>query len=157
MRSKSTPRLIAQRARTAKMVEMRVAGASVTEIGKAFGVTPQAASQAILGELDRWVREPTEAIRQLEVARIDQIIAAHLPRAIDKADPDTKRADVVERYMARRARLLGLDAPTKVETKAEVDITTDDDQLTGKLAALIAAGAKGGGAGATEPAGAPPA
>ena len=146
---------------------MREAGHNYREIGAALGITEQGASMLVLRELERWVEEPAKAVIKLELARTDSVIKAHLPFAIGavKVDedgsvvkavgaellvPSTKHADVVERFMARRAKLQGLDAPTKTEAKEEHEFTGADEILS-KLARIADAAAKGGDGGAVKP------
>ncbi len=59
-------------------------------------------------------------LRQL--AQIDLVLRRAMPEAIDKSNPDrNEAARVVERFLRQRARLLGLEAPARVQITTELD------------------------------------
>ena len=58
---------------------------------------------------------PAEAVdehRRIEGERMDNLLATYMPQALAG---DVKSADFVLKVLDRRAKLLGLDAPTKTE------------------------------------------
>ena len=67
--------------------------------------------QDALGTLDAVVKEKAERLRELEAARLDRLNVA-LANGIKLGDPRAVVAAV--RVMERRAKLFGLDAPTKL-------------------------------------------
>jgi len=87
---------------------------SYSEIGTALGVTPAAAYQMLMRVLeayDRDIKEEVPRVRQIELQRLDYYL--------DCLQKKIKAGDVAAIGKAitigeRRAKLLGLDAPTKV-------------------------------------------
>jgi hypothetical protein len=110
--SKTSRRRIEARQRVTRALEMRKRGVTYADIAAACGYnSPQAAAKAVRTELRRMPEEAREELRQIEMARLDALLAAVWPKAMVGDVAATRAAlDVCE----RRARLLGLDAPTKV-------------------------------------------
>lgn len=91
--------------------------------------------------LKQIIREPAEALREIELERIDLLLAAHFYGA---ANGSIDKTGVVLRIMERRSKLLGLDRPTEVDvsgTVASVNLRPSDitDKMRVRaLGALIA-------------------
>jgi len=68
--------------------------------------------QFITKALDDGVRENLEQVRKIELDRIDELQAAWYKKALDG---DAVALDKVRALLADRARLLGLNAPLKIE------------------------------------------
>lgn len=103
-----------KRDRAARALELRIAGATYRQIGAQLEVSEKAAYydvQDALGTLDAVVKEKAERLRELEAARLDRLNVA-LANGIKLGDPRAVVAAV--RVMERRAKLFGLDAPTKL-------------------------------------------
>lgn len=99
--------------RRAKAVSLRAAGLTFAEIASAIGVTRQGAAAAVqraLDELAMETRERAERVRALELLRLDAILRAHWGKR-----GEVDHARVILDVGARRARLEGLDAPTRTE------------------------------------------
>ncbi len=96
-------------------VEMRVRGATYDEIALAgIGYNcKSAAYKAVQRALKRRAAEPVETVRQLEVSRLDALLGAVWDRALRVGLPDDINS--VLKIMKRRAALLGLDAPKKID------------------------------------------
>ena len=62
--------------------------------------------------LTEYAVEPATQLRDMEVARLDRLLAAHWGKAT-KGDVNATR--MVLTIMDRRAKLLGLDAPQKLD------------------------------------------
>jgi hypothetical protein len=104
----------ARRERTAKALDLRIAGASYRQIARQLDIadaTAYADIQEELGRLDALNGQKAERLRDLEARRLDQLTIALQP-GIESGDPRAILAAV--RIMERRARLFGLDAPQKV-------------------------------------------
>lgn len=71
-----------------------------------------AARTAVQRALQKMYVEPTEQVRALEVARLEALTNAHWKKAIGGDIASTKMC--VE-LSARKCRILGIDAPTKVD------------------------------------------
>lgn len=104
----------ARRERAAKSLELRINGYSYRQIARALSISERTAYldvQEELAALDALVSKRAERLRDLELARLDKILRSLW-------DPikagDAKAAMAAIKALERRARLLGLDAPTKV-------------------------------------------
>src|SRR5712692_7372227 len=102
-------------ARRQKALDLRIAGARYRQIGAQLGVSPQTAYrdvQTALGELATLQHRKAEKLRELELERCDKLTLALSPKA---RAGDDKAVRAIITVMDRRAKLLGLDAPTKLE------------------------------------------
>jgi len=122
-------------------VELRRAGATYEEIARAIGyATAQGAWLAYNRAMKRTLVEAgTEEIRQTEADRLDRLHRALWPQAIAG---DVKAITSILRLMERRARLLGLDAPTKIQAEVtNYEGGSDIDREVARLAGLLSSGA----------------
>ena len=107
--------------RRARAVELRLAGYSLKQIGAELGVTFQAVAKMInkeLSELRDVAEKDAEILREVEVARLDAMLKAKWPEVEIGNDAAIDR---VLRIMERRAKLLGLDAPTRSNVEANIE------------------------------------
>lgn len=66
--------------------------------------------------------ESRERLRQTTLAQIDMVLARAMPESIDRSNPDrNESARVVARYVGLRMRLLGLEAPARIQITSELD------------------------------------
>ena len=133
-------------------LEMRLAGVQYRQIAEHFGVDVHTAWDDI-----QWAMQPTrntldevgEKARRLDLWRLDRLLRALWPRAVGAraTSPDDFAVDRVLKILDRRARLLGLDAPSQHEMVGDTEIVlqvvgTDvrrvDTSATGEKAALVA-------------------
>ncbi len=146
--------------RRAKAVDMRMSGSSYKAIADALGYkTASAASQDVTRALEAAVAEQSrsvEAYREEELQRLDLLLAeawailkrthvtvSHgrivrddLDQPIEDDGPTLQAIDRILKIQERRAKFLGLDAPTKVEA-----ITVDAlDAEIARLAAELESG-----------------
>ena len=101
--------------RRQKSLDLRIAGARYRQIGAQLGVSPQTAYrdvQAALGELAPLQNRKAEKLRELELERCDKLTLALWPKA---RAGDEKAVRAIVAVMGLRARLSGLDAPTRLE------------------------------------------
>jgi hypothetical protein len=133
---KTSPRRIATALRRAQALEMRAQAKPFSEIAAQLKYcSPAAAAQDVQRALLLAITEPAAEVRALELLRLDELwvkAAQVLNRQhvsvshgrIVKADdgepllddaPVLAAIDRMLKIQERRARLLGLDAPTKVE------------------------------------------
>jgi hypothetical protein len=121
MRQKASKCTIRNREQTLRALELRSTGASYHEIGRTLGISKTRGYQLVMAELSElceMLKESAAQLLALELARLDAILAAHWPlRAVPR------NAEILLRVSERRAKLLGLDAPTKV---AETDAAGKD-------------------------------
>src|SRR5262245_26223469 len=95
-------------------LELRAAGASFLQIGRALSVSKPRAFRIVRKALDELVchcQETAERVRQLELYRLDRLRVA-----LDPKRSDPRVADTLIRISERVAKLHGLDAPQKFET-----------------------------------------
>src|SRR3990167_1072450 len=128
--------------RRLKALELRLAGASYRQIGESLGIHYTTARDHVQVMLQEHARAPADAVPNAEIARLDRLLLAHWPLAI-KADP--KATATVLSIMDRRARLLGLGAPQRVDLTgwvreiAAAEGWPDPDQTVRDTEALLAA------------------
>lgn len=98
------------------IIDRRIRGETFESIAAAVGLGSKQAVHALytraLREIQDDRAETIEAARSFELERLDRIEAAAWAR-VDNDDP--RALDVLIRISDRRARLLGLDAPAKVD------------------------------------------
>jgi hypothetical protein len=120
-----------------KAVELRKSGASYERIAEEIGYSSKSgAFKAVAVALLKTLQEPADGLRRLEVERLDDI----LEKMWDKRDKPIY-ADRILKVMERRAKLLGLDAPTKIAPtdptgEREYEGLSDDDRVA-RLAAIF--------------------
>lgn len=113
--------------RRVNALNLRKSGASFRQIGDQLGVDAATAYrdvQRALADLAKEQRESAEQLRQLELERLD---ALQIALWVQARQGNQGAVDRVLRIMERRARLLGLDAPTKA------DITSGGQPLIFKV------------------------
>ena len=102
---------ITQTAKQAQALALRVAGASYDQIAQALGYSNRSGAwHAIEQALLKTIQEPADQIRQLEVARLDRWLF-NIDAQIRAGSLEA--VSVGLKISARRATLLGLDAPSK--------------------------------------------
>lgn len=107
--------------RQAQALDLRRAGASLRDIGRALGVDHTTAKKYLdkaMADLQAAQNEKAEATRAVELDRLERLHMALWPIATGKdTEPDTrnKTIDRLIRISERRSKLLGLDAPVKQE------------------------------------------
>ncbi len=99
----------------ARCLELALAGHSFDEIADAVGYQSRGnAWRAVRDSLRSRIAELATEYRELELARLDALQAAHWPQAVAGS---VRSADLVLRVIDRRVKLLGLD-----------QIRTEDDR-----------------------------
>ncbi len=94
-------------------LELRLHGTSYAAIATKCGYSKASgAHAAVKSALRKTLSEPAEELRVLEAERLDALLASVWDKA-SKGDP--KAVDNALRIMERRAKLLGLDAPTTTD------------------------------------------
>jgi len=98
--------------RQLQALELRKAGVTYEGIAKQLGYkSPEAVFQAVKAAMKSSLNEPANEIREMEVKRLDDMLLAMWPQV---KNGNQGAVDRSLRIMERRARLLGLDAPTKI-------------------------------------------
>lgn len=131
------------RALIGRATELRIAGLTYQEIGDEIGVSRTRAHKLVSRELDRrWQLScmTADRARAFELERLDAVLRI----AIDIARDTTARQDTRIKAIgqavaisARRARLLGLDAPAKIAatdpTGTQAAVLPTDEQIADRL------------------------
>lgn len=113
---RTNTRAMNARAREVKALEMRMSGLPYSQIAASLGYKGRSSAySAVMRVLDRREQEPAEKVRNLELQRLERLLMAYWPRAIRKRAPDVHAAKMCLDILTRRARMLGLDAPVKVD------------------------------------------
>ena len=114
---------IALRQRGQQAISLRMAGATVKQIADQLGFANESgAYKTIMRELEQTAHdmgESTEAVRQLELKRLDQMQFPIWPSVIAG---DQGEIGTALRIQERRANLLGLDAPKQIEARVRIDV-----------------------------------
>ena len=111
-RERRVDRRIKTADRTARALELRRSGATYEEIAQACGYRSRSeAFQSIQRALSRVIEEPAQALREIEGQRLDAMQQAIWDKAMTG---DLPAIDRMLRLMERRAKLFGLDTPTKI-------------------------------------------
>lgn len=113
----SSPARIAAVERHRRVLELRKAGWTFERIAKEVGYASlNGAHTAFQRALKATIQQPADEVRRLEVERLDALLATLWPD-LTNAVSFVQRNQAIDRIlgvMDRRARMLGLDAPTKV-------------------------------------------
>lgn len=106
---------IAQAEKEARIIELRRTGATWELIAKATGyANASGAHKAYQKALGKIVEPKIEELRATEIDRLDRLQFAIWERA---KEGDIKAIDAVLRILDRRVRILGLDAPSKIQAE----------------------------------------
>ena len=133
--------------RRAKAWEMRLDGKSYREIGEALGVAHTTAHAYVMAVLERTKKENNESAehwRQISVARLEKalnvvkdalkavLIDPETGMPIDDTENHELRLKAIDRLIKleeRKAKLLGMDAPSKVEANVSAVSLDEIDAL----------------------------
>lgn len=140
--NKTSKRIAVAREREEQALELRKAGASYTDIGKRLGITRPAAYRAVvraLQKLNDKMAETGPVVRRLELERLDRLLLIAWRRLSQSNGEDDAALRHILAIMDRRAKYLGLDAPTRIELQ-ETDV---DKAIARELARLASAGKNG--------------
>jgi hypothetical protein len=115
--SSTSVRRLTANERGMQALELRKAGVNFPTIAKQLGYQhASGAYEAVRAALKRTETPPADEMRVLACERLDRILFAVWKRALDINDP--QQLDCIDRVLKieqRRAKLLGLDAPDKVD------------------------------------------
>lgn len=111
--SKTAAALVGGREREARAFELRRSGLSYRAIGRELGISEAGAHAAVtrvLRRLSEKLAEDVPAVRRLELERLDHLLA-RLEAGIAVGDPGAITTAL--RIAERRAKITGIDAPTR--------------------------------------------
>ena len=107
----------AVRLRDAHAVRLRLQGCTYREVGERLGVGRKMAARVVQRGLRAVERESAAELIELDNQRLDMVWAAMWPHAEAGSAP---HAMVCLKALERRARLLGLDAPSRTHVTAHI-------------------------------------
>jgi hypothetical protein len=124
-----------------KALELRLLGFTFQEIAQETGFWKDRrgafkAISAALKKAQAENKESADELRSVELARLDRYLTFLAKRM---NDGDTKSVDSALRIMDRRAKLLGLDAPTKSEVSVTSSMS-NEELIAGAVEQLRALG-----------------
>lgn len=130
--------------RRSRALVLRKAGATYEQISQQLGLSGKSGARTLVHDAIRdLTREHAAEVVVLELSRLDQMLFGCWSKAV-AGDPQS--IDRALRIMERRSAYLGIDAPKKVATVLDANITITDgahEELLARLAALTAT-AEGG-------------
>lgn len=124
--------------RRLQALELRKQGKSYRAIGAALGVDHKTALTDVRTALQRLLeqeRESVDELRTIELERLDALLDALWVNATnERFRGQTRAVEMALKVMERRAKLLGLDAPTRQDIKQDgaqrIVVTYDTDSDT---------------------------
>ena len=142
--SKTSPRRMAKVANALAALDLRRQGLTHARIGEKLGISQSHVTELLHEAMTRQVDEAAEEARKLDLARLDDLMSGIYKKAVRG---DFGAIDSVMAIMARRAKLLGYEAPAKSENTNvyfNANAAAAGDEVRSKLARLAAAGGAGG-------------
>jgi hypothetical protein len=128
--SKTGARKLTAAERRKQALELRKAGFTYQQIADQLGFTRTAAYKTVkvaLDDINQNIKDEAATVRTLELERLDRLWVEMYRRA---KGGDYGAVDRCLRIQERRSKLLGLDAPQKVEqeiTDHVIHVTIEDD------------------------------
>lgn len=124
----SSGKVVARAERDNKALELRKAGMTLAKIAEKCGYSnAQRAQEAIVRKIKEIPRQNAEDMRTIETERLDRMQFALWK---DATSGDNDAIQTILKLMARRAKLLGIDAPLAVDlTKADEDVKAIREHL----------------------------
>lgn len=129
-----TPELIDKEV---QIVELRKEGYVWREIATLVGMSTAGVYKAYNRAMVRTLRPATEELREMELERLDALQLTYWQPAVQG---NLRAADFILKVIDKRAKLLGLDAPVKVQAEVVTYDGTDLDREVERYARLIEGG-----------------
>lgn len=112
-------RQVAAQARRTKAVSMALAGLSYEQIGREMGINTTAAREMVARTIEDTRNYQVDQLRNVENARLDRAQAAIWSEVLKG---DVKAVNTFLRISERRAKMNGLDAPSKIQMSGSVKL-----------------------------------
>jgi len=120
-----------------KIMDLRRLGHTWREIAEQTGyATHVGAMKAYQRVMERYQKEPRESLQRVEIERLDSLFSAFFGKAIAELDPQA--AMVAIKTIESRAKILGLNEPTRIENEVKVTDGGDLDESVRRFAYLVA-------------------
>jgi len=115
------PALPPEGSRMREALDLRLAGESYQDIADTMGIAVPTAHQHVAEAIERLTGEEVrsaEVARQLQLLRLDLLLAAQWRKATLDGSPNA--AMTVLKIMERQSKLLGLDAPVRIDIEHRI-------------------------------------
>lgn len=107
-------------AKERQALDLRLAGATFDAIAERLGYADASgAMRAVKRAMTSTLQEPADELRQLEAGRLDRLLLAVWPAALEG---DAKSVAQARGLIDQRCKLLGLNAPQRVDVDATVAV-----------------------------------
>lgn len=143
-KSRTDPKSIAKAERRKKALQLRLTGASYPRISESLGISLATAFRDVDTAIKEIPKEEADELRRIETESLTELETRLWQRFVGHKLPDgsfipgdTEAANKILRVKERRARMLGLDAPTKLEAEISTPYSNlSDEELDARIAAL---------------------
>lgn len=115
--------------RMRQALDLRMTGCSYAEIAETMGVSVPTAFQYVAEGLERLTGEEvrnTDVARQLHLLRLDALLNVQWSKALAGS---SEAAQLALRILERQSKLLGLDAPQKVDITQRLRLMAEQEGL----------------------------
>jgi len=124
-------------AKERQALDLRLAGATFDAIAERLGYADRSGAQrAVERAMTSTLQEPADQLRELQAARLDRLLLAIWPTALDG---DAKAIAQARGLIDQLCKLLGLNAPTKVDVDATVAVDPGEIEIVQRIRAWRAA------------------
>lgn len=115
----------------AEVLRLRLDGLTFDAIARRLGYSSASGAYNVFKRaMERTVQEPADELRRVELARLDYYLECLAPHIAKGRGYAIEKAIMIQ---DRRARLLGLDAPTKHQLQVSAEITAEIEALAHDL------------------------
>jgi len=121
--------IIERAKRRNRVLELRAAGLTESQIAEQLGMTQPNVSRSINRALKRWAEqdaENVEQVRQMKLFELDQLKRAIWARAL-KGDLNAVRE--AAKIIGMQARIAGAESPVKIERHTHVEVGIDAAEI----------------------------
>lgn len=120
-------------AKERQALDLRLAGATFDDIAERLGFADRSAAyKAVKRGLTSTLQEPADELRDVESARLERLLLAIWPAALDG---DAKAIAQARGLIDQRCKLLGLNAPARVEMDATVQVDPGELEIVQRIRA----------------------
>jgi hypothetical protein len=125
MPPKVTPKTLDQSKRLIRGLELRAMSLTYQQIadtpwedgpgGTMWGGDRHNCRRDIVAAYEQTIKEPADVVRTMEIERLDMMLAGLVDKGLFDGEAEIVRVGLL--LMARRAKLIGLDAPTEINSR----------------------------------------